>query len=159
MLAKTTLASVAGCAKRNDDRHQRARSTSPKAKNSTKRTVPRKYKQKISKHLKKLHMSTGDLSRGKKTIPANQQSSLINVYIIRISLNPQQRDPQLETQKPVVVGYRLNRLDEPVFIAIPKPLLIEFGIHNRYMSHFTTLIIERVANHILSRGVAQKTSF
>ena len=27
------------------------------------------------------------------------------------------------------MGYRLNRLDEPVFIAGSKPLLTEFGIH------------------------------
>ena len=33
-----------------------------------------------------------------------------------------------------VVGYRLNRLDEPVFIALSKPLLTEFGIHYRLES-------------------------
>ena len=27
------------------------------------------------------------------------------------------------------MGYRLNRLDEPVFIAVSKPLLTDFGIH------------------------------
>ena len=32
------------------------------------------------------------------------------------------------------MGYRLNRLDEPVFRAMPKPLLIEFGIHYRLES-------------------------
>ena len=32
------------------------------------------------------------------------------------------------------MGYRLNRLDEPVFMAVPKPLLIEFGIHLRLES-------------------------
>ena len=26
------------------------------------------------------------------------------------------------------MGYCLNRLDEPVFIAVPKPVLTEFGI-------------------------------
>ena len=26
------------------------------------------------------------------------------------------------------MGYRLNHLDEPVFMAVPKPMLIEFGI-------------------------------
>ena len=30
--------------------------------------------------------------------------------------------------------YCLNRLDEPVFIAVPKPLLTEFGIHHRFES-------------------------
>ena len=30
-----------------------------------------------------------------------------------------------------VVGYRLNRLDEPVLMAGPKPILTEFGIHYR----------------------------
>ena len=29
------------------------------------------------------------------------------------------------------MGYRLNRLDEPVFMAVPKPMLTEFGIHYR----------------------------
>ena len=28
------------------------------------------------------------------------------------------------------MGYRLNRLDEPVFIAVSKPLLTEFAIHH-----------------------------
>ena len=32
------------------------------------------------------------------------------------------------------MGYRLNRLDEPVFIAGPKPMLTEFGIHHRLES-------------------------
>ena len=29
------------------------------------------------------------------------------------------------------MGYHLNRLDEPVFMAVPKPLLTEFEIHYR----------------------------
>ena len=32
------------------------------------------------------------------------------------------------------MGYRLSRLDEPVFMAGPKPMLIEFGIHHRLES-------------------------
>ena len=32
------------------------------------------------------------------------------------------------------MGYRLIRLDEPVFIAVSKPLLTEFGIHYRLES-------------------------
>ena len=32
------------------------------------------------------------------------------------------------------MGYCLNRLDEPVFMAVPKPLLTEFGIHYRLES-------------------------
>ena len=32
------------------------------------------------------------------------------------------------------MGYRLNRLDEPVFIAVSKPLLTQFGIHHRLES-------------------------
>ena len=32
------------------------------------------------------------------------------------------------------MGYRLNRLDEPVFMAVSKPLLTEFGIHHRLES-------------------------
>ena len=32
------------------------------------------------------------------------------------------------------MGYRLNRLDEPVFEAVSKPLLTEFHIHHRLES-------------------------
>ena len=32
------------------------------------------------------------------------------------------------------MGYRLNRLDEPVFMAVPKPMLTELGIHYRLES-------------------------
>ena len=32
------------------------------------------------------------------------------------------------------MGYRLNRLTEPVFIAVSKPLLTEFGIHYKLES-------------------------
>ena len=32
------------------------------------------------------------------------------------------------------MGYHLNCLDETVFIAVPKPLLNEFGIHHRLES-------------------------
>ena len=32
------------------------------------------------------------------------------------------------------MGYRFNRLDEPVFMAVSKPLLTEFCIHHRLES-------------------------
>ena len=32
------------------------------------------------------------------------------------------------------MGYRLSHLDEPVFIAVSKPMLTEFGIHHRLES-------------------------
>ena len=32
------------------------------------------------------------------------------------------------------MGYHLNRLDEPVFMAGPKPMLTEFGVHHRLES-------------------------
>ena len=32
------------------------------------------------------------------------------------------------------MGYRLNRLDEPVFMAVSKPLLTQFGIRHRLES-------------------------
>ena len=32
------------------------------------------------------------------------------------------------------MGYRLNRLDEPVFVTVPKALQTEFGIHYRLES-------------------------
>ena len=40
---------------------------------------------------------------------------------------------QLETHL-YVVGYHLNRLDEPVFMAVSKPMQTEFGIHHRLES-------------------------
>ena len=36
------------------------------------------------------------------------------------------------------MGYRLNRLDEPVFMAVSKPMQTEFGIHH---------ILESCGNH------------
>ena len=33
-----------------------------------------------------------------------------------------------------VVGHRLNCLDEPVLMAVPKPMLTEVGIHYRLES-------------------------
>ena len=38
--------------------------------------------------------------------------------------------------------YCLNRLDEPVFMAVSKPLLTEFGIHYRLESCATYLSVE-----------------
>ena len=32
------------------------------------------------------------------------------------------------------MGYRLNRLDEPVLIAVSKPLLTEFGVYHKLES-------------------------
>ena len=32
------------------------------------------------------------------------------------------------------MGYRLNCLDEHIFVVVPKPLLTEFGIHYRLES-------------------------
>ena len=32
------------------------------------------------------------------------------------------------------MGYRLNRLDKPVFMVVSKPLLTEFGTHHRLES-------------------------
>ena len=32
------------------------------------------------------------------------------------------------------MGYRLNRVDEPVFMAVSKPLLTDFGIYHRLES-------------------------
>ena len=64
------------------------------------------------------------------------------------------------------MGYRLNRLDEPVFIAVSKPLLTEFGIHHRlescghhwhhldkpvFMTGPKPLLTEFGSHHILER--------
>ena len=37
------------------------------------------------------------------------------------------------------MGYRLNRHDAPVFMAGPKPMLTEFGIHRRLESGVVSL--------------------
>jgi len=42
------------------------------------------------------------------------------------------------------VRYRLNRLDEPVFMARPKLILTEFGIHYRLES----CVVDRHTKHI-----------
>ena len=42
------------------------------------------------------------------------------------------------------MGYRFSRLDEPVFMAGPKPLRTEFGIHHRLQS-CTRIFKERLA--------------
>ena len=39
------------------------------------------------------------------------------------------------------MGHRLNRLDEPVFMAVSRPLLTAFGIHHRLES--CDLLLER----------------
>ena len=39
------------------------------------------------------------------------------------------------------MGYRLNRVDEPVFMADPKPLRTEFGIHLRLESCESGLVV------------------
>ena len=33
------------------------------------------------------------------------------------------------------MGYCLNRLNEPFFTAVPKPMLTELGIHHRLQSY------------------------
>ena len=40
------------------------------------------------------------------------------------------------------MGYRLNRLDEPVFIGVSKPLLTESGIHYILESCAAVLLLE-----------------
>ena len=38
------------------------------------------------------------------------------------------------------MGYRLNRLDKPIFMAVSKPLLTEFGIHHRLESCVQSIV-------------------
>ena len=46
------------------------------------------------------------------------------------------------------MGYRLNRLDKSVFMAVPKPMLTEFSIHYRLEScdqiHFRNMIVQNL---------------
>ena len=39
------------------------------------------------------------------------------------------------------MGYYLNRLDEPVFMAVPNALLTEFGIHYKLESCRESIIV------------------
>ena len=47
-------------------------------------------------------------------------------------------------------GYRLNRLDEPVFMAVPKSILTEFDIHYR---------LESCVGQLIHRLPKMQTSF
>ena len=38
------------------------------------------------------------------------------------------------------MGYRFNRLDEPIFMAVPKLMLTDFGIHYRLESSVMYLL-------------------
>ena len=51
----------------------------------------------------------------------------------------------------MVVGYHLNLLDKPVFMAGPKHLLTEFGIHQRLEScvAFSTNAQSRFASVVI----------
>ena len=51
------------------------------------------------------------------------------------------------------MGYRLNRLDEPVFMAVPKPMLTEFGIHYRLES---CVVLSEARRPLLIRSPAGK---
>ena len=50
------------------------------------------------------------------------------------------------------MGYHLNRLIEPVLIAVSKPLLTEFGIHHRLESCVCDTESERVIPQIYHTG-------
>ena len=56
--------------------------------------------------------------------------------LIRILSYPLLKRCRLETYTDGV-GYRSNRLDEPVFITVPKPLLTEFCTQERFESCLT----------------------
>ena len=55
------------------------------------------------------------------------------------------------------MGYCLNRLDEPVVMAVPKPLLTEFGIHYRLESCelFQRCLISKMLYHpfLILKGI------
>ena len=51
------------------------------------------------------------------------------------------------------MGYRLNRPDEPVFMAVPKPMLTEFGIHYRLES---CVVLSEARRPLLIRSPAGK---
>ena len=53
------------------------------------------------------------------------------------------------------MGYRLNRLDEPIFMAGPKPMRTEFGIHLRLES--CVLIVTDKIRGARSQFVIERT--
>ena len=61
------------------------------------------------------------------------------------------------------MGYRLNRLDEPVFIAVSKPLLTEFGIHHRLESFVNRMreqistAVKKCSNYVFMLTLILKT--
>ena len=57
------------------------------------------------------------------------------------------------------MGYRLNCIDEPVFIAVSKPLLIEFGIHHRLESCERSLLDSFILNKEVCDFWAEPVSF
>ena len=66
------------------------------------------------------------------------------------------------------MGYHLNCLDEPVFMAVPKPMLTDFGTHHmqigglcsamysRYLK--TEFIPKYVMNIIIQLGMSNNTN-
>ena len=50
------------------------------------------------------------------------------------------------------MGYCLNRLNEPVFMAGPKPMLTEFGIHQKIGELWGEMANWRVKTANLSPG-------
>ena len=56
------------------------------------------------------------------------------------------------------MGYRLNHLDEPVFIAVSRPLLTEFGIHHR-LENCEVLMLRRNFIQLTLRDVTLSFSF
>ena len=56
------------------------------------------------------------------------------------------------------MGYRLNRLDEPVFMAGPKPMRTEFGIHYRLESCEEDFIAERYWVRWMMIGVVTRAA-
>ena len=57
------------------------------------------------------------------------------------------------------MGFRLNRLDEPVFMAVSKPLLTEFDIHLRLESCESSTFYEVILVERLVAGGATKDVF
>ena len=59
------------------------------------------------------------------------------------------------------MGYRLNRLDEPVLIAVSKPLLTEFGIHHRlesYVAYQRRITYQSVKSMTIPVGIVDQKS-
>ena len=55
------------------------------------------------------------------------------------------------------MGYRLNRLNEPVLMAVPKPMQTEFDIHHRLESCAANFSMTSITRDVYSLDISEVT--